>query len=150
MRRRLAIPLAVLAVGWAGCGDDDKGRQAADDFRPLNGQITTLQRSIATTVQGASKKKDAQIAREFAALAQRTEALRGRVAGIDTPANATDDRNDVARALGEAAKSLRGIETAAKRSDPAIARRATFQLIRALQSLKEARPRLGSVLRESS
>lgn len=87
MRLRFAIPLAVLALSapLAACGESEKEKYI-DDFRPLNDKLLALGRDLGTAVDGADKKSDAVLAKEFSGLATRLKDVNKEIADLDTPA----------------------------------------------------------------
>jgi hypothetical protein len=97
---------------------------------------------VGTSVTRASGKSDRQIEETFGALATRTGTLRKQVDALDPPDNLKGDRQDLVDSMADARDSLRQISSAARKSDPQAARRATIRLVAASDDLRSARLRL--------
>jgi hypothetical protein len=134
----LLLAAALLVVG---CGGSDS-QTFRHDFQPLNARIVTLGRDVGTSVTRASGKSDRQIEETFGALATRTGTLRKQVDALDPPDNLKGDRQDLVDSMADARDSLRQISSAARKSDPQAARRATIRLVAASDDLRSARLRL--------
>jgi hypothetical protein len=141
--RRVHVLALLLAATFlvVGCGGSDS-KTFRGDFRPLNARIVKLGRDVSASVTGASGKSDRQIEQAFGALATRTGTLRKQVDALDPPDNLKADRQDLADSMGDARDALGQISSAARKSDPQAARRATIQLVAASDDLRSARLRL--------
>jgi hypothetical protein len=140
-RRVHVLALLLAAVLLLGCGED-KSKTFRQDFRPLNARIVKLGRDVGGSVTGASGKSDRQIEQAFGALAKRTGTLRKQVDALDPPDNLKGDKQDLVETMGDARDALGQISSAARKSDPQAARRATIQLVAASDDLRSARLRL--------
>jgi hypothetical protein len=138
----LLLAAALLVVG---CGGSDS-KTLRQDFRPLNAQIVKLGRDVGASVTGASGKSDRQIEQTFGALGTRTGTLRKQVDALDPPDNLKGDKQDLVDAMADARDSLRQISSAARKSNPQAARRATIQLVAASDDLRSARLRLARAI----
>ncbi|HEY8771114.1 MAG TPA: hypothetical protein VIM03_11265 [Thermoleophilaceae bacterium] len=143
MPRRVHVLALLLAAALlvVGCGGSDS-KTFRQDFRPLNARIVKLGRDVGASVTGASGKSDRQIEQTFGALATRTGSLRKQVDALDPPDNLKGDRQDLVDSMGDARDALGQIASAARKSDPQAARRATIQLVAASGDLRSARLRL--------
>jgi hypothetical protein len=145
LARRLPALAALLgataiALG-AGCGEDEQ-ETYAEDLRPLNRQIGSLGEYTGTAIEGAGSKTDAQIERQFDQIADELGRLRRKLQGLEPPDDLAAIQDEVVEAMKATENALRGIEQAAAASDPGAARKATVELVRASEDLREARRRL--------
>jgi predicted nucleic acid-binding Zn-ribbon protein len=141
-RRSLSALLAISALALAaGCGEDQQ-EAFAEDFRPLNRQLVSLGEEVGQSIEGAQRKTDAQLEREFGELADQLGRLRRELEGLDPPDDLSDAQEELTAAMRAAEQALRGIEQAAAESDPDAARQSTIELVRASEDLREARRRV--------
>lgn len=143
MRSRLSAFAAALAVAALalGCGEDQQ-EAFAEDFRPLNRQLVSLGEEVGQSIEGAEKRTDAQLERQFDDLADQLGRLRRELEGLDPPDDLADAQDELVEAMRAAEQALRGIEQAAAASDPDAARQSTIELVRASEDLREARRRV--------
>ena len=137
-----AALLGVLAVAvGAGCGEDEQ-EAFADDYRPLNRQITSLGEFTGNAVNTAERKTNAQIEDQFGQIAAELARLRGVLRELEPPEELADAHEETIAAMRAVEGSLRGIEESAAQDDPRAARRETIELVRTSEDLREARRRL--------
>jgi uncharacterized membrane protein YccC len=139
-RSAVAAVLAAAVLG-AGCGEDQQ-EAFAEDFRPVNRELVSLGEEVDRSIEGAERRTDAQIERQFADFADQLEELRGEVEGLDAPDDLADAQDELVEAMRAAEQALRGIEEAAADGDADAARDSTIDLVRASEALREARRRV--------
>jgi hypothetical protein len=99
-------------------------------FAPINTDIVRTGQRIHTALAGAGKKSDAQLARDFGALATATGSLARRVAAFgNLPHELTGLKRGLVGALGLAQRDLVDISKAARRHDVEAARSAEIALL---------------------
>jgi hypothetical protein len=143
MRLRLITPLVllVLALGLSACGESEKDKYI-DDFKPLNDKLLNLGNELAQAVDGADKKTDAVLAKEFTSLATRLEAVNRDIAGLDTPAELQDEADALNSRLGATIGDIEDIARAARGNDAEEAAAATVKLATDAQKVNTAQNRL--------
>jgi hypothetical protein len=116
-------------------------------FAPVNLQIKKIGRDIGTSITGANKQTDVQLAKAFAALAQRAAASAGKVGKLEgaTGANAITQRT-LQLALARGAIDLARIATAAAAHSAKDAKAATIALIKDSPPITAARTKLAKAL----
>jgi hypothetical protein len=116
-------------------------------FAPVNLQIKKIGRDIGTSITGANKQTDVELARAFAGLAQRAAASAGKVGKLKgaTGANAIAQRQ-LQLALATGAIDLARIATAAAAHSAKDAKAATIALIKDSPPITVARTKLAKAL----
>ena len=143
MRLRLATPLAllVLAVPIAACGESEKDKYI-DDFKPLNDELLTVGRDLGTAVDGADKKSDAALAKEFSGLVTRLKDVNQDIGDLDTPAELEDEALTLNVRLDATIADMENIAKAARANDAEGAAAATVELSTDAQKVNAAQNRL--------
>jgi hypothetical protein len=159
----LASALLATAV-LTGCGGGDDGpdrasttttaaapapdaggaafRRAVAEGKTTIGSIGT---DVETAIKGAAQQSDAELAQQFAALADRTRAALATLQGLQAPADATDELAALRTAVQTGATDLQAIATAADHGDAGAAKSATEALIAHSPAIGEAGDRLATV-----
>jgi hypothetical protein len=125
----------------AGCGENER-EAYGEDFRPLSRQIVALGDRVGTAIAQADERTDAQIEREFGALADELGRLGREVEGLDAPDELAGTEEKLLVAMNEAERGLRGIERAAEAGDADAARQSTIELLQASEDLRSSRRKL--------
>jgi hypothetical protein len=130
MRRNVLPCLAlVAALLAAGCGQSAKDKYISS-YKPINRDLIRVVDRMATAVNSAGGKSNAQLSTQFGGFQTQLKGIRKRVEGLDTP----DDLKDESRALSVAIGTVEGdvgdIATAARKSDAQGAAAATVRLSR--------------------
>jgi hypothetical protein len=137
--------LAALALG-GGCGEDER-EAYTDDVRPLSRQIGSLGEYTGTAVEGAERRTDQQIERQFSQIADELRRLRRELEELEPPDEFRAVQRELAEAMRVVEDALRGIERAAAQNDPDAARQATIELLRSSEDLSGARRKLNRATR---
>jgi hypothetical protein len=147
-RRRLLVvfvSMFALVASAAPAGAATPSLKA--QFVPLNAQIKKIGVDIGTSINAASNSTDVQLAKSFAALAQRAAASAGNVGTLKgaTGANAITQRQ-LQLALAKGAIDLARIAVAAGAHDATKARAATLALVKDSKPITAARTKLAKAL----
>jgi hypothetical protein len=140
--RRLVLALVLCASVLASLAApaDAASPSLKAAYAPLNAQIVKIGADIATAVNGADKETDAQLAKQFAGLANRTSAASlkvGKLRGA-TGAALTDQRK-LQLALAAGAGDLAKIYQAAVLHSASKAKAATIALFDDSKPIKSGR-----------
>ena len=143
MRLRLATPLALLALAMplAACGKSEKDKYI-DDFKPLNDTLLALGQDLSRAVDGADKKSDAALAKEFSSLATRLKAVNEDIADLETPAELENEEVTLNSRLDATITDIEDIAKAARGNDAEKAAAATVQLAADAQKVNTAQNKL--------
>jgi hypothetical protein len=147
-RRRLLVAFVsvaglVLSAAPAGAATPSLKAQ----FAPLNAQIKKIGVDIGTSINGASKATDVQLAKSFSGLAQRAAASSGNVGKLKGAKGANlITLRTLQLALAKGAIDLARIATAAVTHNAANARAATIALIKDSPPITAARSKLAKAL----
>jgi hypothetical protein len=146
-RRLLVAVLSVVALVASAAPAGAATPSLKAQFAPVNLQIKKIGRDIGTSITGADKQTDVQLARAFAALAQRAAASAGKVGKLKgaTGANAITQRR-LQLALAQGALDLARISTAAAAHSAKDAKAATLALIKDSPPITTARTKLAKAL----
>lgn len=129
VRRLTAAVVAAAVLVLAACGDEDTADFVRDSNR-VTSEISAIGRDIGTAVSGAGDQTDAELERQFAALAGRVGDVRTRLDDLDGPTDTIADTIvSLSDALAEGQKDLKDISEAAGAGDAAAARTATEALV---------------------
>jgi hypothetical protein len=146
-RRLLVVVLSVVALVASAAPAGAATPSLKAQFAPVNLQIKKIGRDIGTSITGANKQTDVQLARAFAGLAQRAAASAGKVGKLKgaTGANAITQRR-LQLALAQGALDLARISTAAAAHSAKDAKAATLALIKDSPPITTARTKLAKAL----
>ena len=143
MRLRLVTPLALLALAMplAACGESEKDKYI-DDFKPLNDKLLALGQDLGKAVDGADKKSDAALAKEFSALAVQLKDVNKGIADLDTPAELENEALTLNVRLDATITDIENIAKAARQNNAEAAAAATVELATDAQKVNTAQNRL--------
>ena len=134
-----AILLALVALAGPGCGAAEQEEPFADGFNAVNERLLDLNQRAGGAIRAASRLTDEEVEREFGRLARMVAQARGRLAGLDPPADLVPLHEDLVAALGEVQTDLSDIERAAAAANPRAAKRATEAVLRDALRLRRSR-----------
>lgn len=130
LRRIAGVALVVSATALAACGGEDD-QAFIDASKQASTEISAIGQDIGTTVSAAGEQTDAELQRQFAALADRTGKAADDVDALDPPNDEIQKTvDDLSSALTKGQQDLENIASAAEASDADAARAATQQLVK--------------------
>lgn len=130
VRRITGAALAAGALALTACGGEDE-QAFIDASKKASTEISAIGQDIGTTVSGAGEQTDAELQRQFTALADRTGKAASDVDALDPPNDDIQKTVDeLSSALTKGQKDLESIASAAEASDADAARSATQELIK--------------------
>ena len=145
MRRMAPIFLASLLL-LAGCGSSSKSLQATSTgpsvasfktaFATQKKTLTSLGNDVGAAVEGANRKTDVQLAKQFEGLATRATALAGSMAQLEPPTQFKVELSSLESALTQVAGTLRQIEAAAAAHDANAAKAGGEAIVTDAQQVK--------------
>lgn len=143
-KTRIAAILAVLvtALSLTACGGGSDAPSLDDAqaaYTPVKAKIVSLGTDIGAAIGQAPKQTDAELATNFAALAERGRAQKAALDGLDVPDDAVAARNALRDALAKGTDDLSDIATASKASDAAAARTAAEKLVADSEQIRSTR-----------
>ena len=146
-RRLLVVLVSMLALAETAAPAGAATPTLKAQFAPLNTQIKKIGTDIGTSINGAAKATDVQLARSFAGLAQRAAASAGKVGNLQgaTGANQITQRR-LQLALAEGAIDLARISAAAAAHSANAAKAATLALVKDSKPIVLARTKLAKAL----
>lgn len=154
VRRRVLPIVALVALAFAGCGDDNgksddaaKAKAAAaaafkTGAKTATAATTKIGEDLGTAIQGADKETDAALAATFTSLATRARSVVADLNALDTPQESRAEVTALVGALTTGAQDIDAIATAARAHDASSARSATETLVRDSPAIKAAREAL--------
>jgi hypothetical protein len=164
VRRRVIPVVALVALAFAGCGDDSKKDDeaaaaakakaaAAAAFKTGAKAATTdttkIGDDLGTAIQGADKETDAALAATFTSLASRARNVVADLNALETPQESRAEVTALVGALTTGAQDLDAIATAARAHDASWARSATETLVRDSPAIKAAKDALDAELKST-
>jgi hypothetical protein len=146
-RRLLVVLVSMLALAVTAAPAGAATPSLKAQFAPLNTQIKKIGSDIGTSINGAPKATDVQLARSFAGLAQRAAASAGKVGNLRgaTGANQVTQRR-LQLALAKGAIDLARISAAAAAHNANAAKAATIALVKDSKPILQARTKLARAL----
>ena len=146
-RRLLVVLVSMLALALTAAPAGAATPTLKAQFAPLNTQIKKIGTDIGTSINGAGKATDVQLARSFAGLAQRAAASAGKVGNLQgaTGANQITQRQ-LQLALAKGAIDLARISAAAAAHNANAAKAATLALVKDSKPIVLARTKLAKAL----
>jgi hypothetical protein len=146
-RRLLVVLVSMLALAATSAPAGAATPSLKAQFAPLNTQIKKIGTDIGTSINGAAKATDVQLAKSFAGLAQRAAASAGKVGNLQgaTGANQITQRQ-LQLALAEGAIDLARISAAAAAHNANAAKAATRALVKDSKPIAAARTKLARSL----
>jgi hypothetical protein len=146
-RRLLVVCMSALALGASAAPAGAATPSLKAQFAPVNLQIKHIGTDIATAVNGAKNKTDAQIVKEFSGLAQRTSAASAKVSKL-SGATGTDalTQRQLQLALANAALDLARIATSAASHNVKKAAAATTKPFKDSAPIRTSRAKLATSL----
>lgn len=141
--RRLAVllPLALVAVLAAGCGESDKDKYI-DDYKPLNNELIEIGQKLNRAVQNADTQTDAQLAATFERLGDELQQVGDDIADLDTPDDLKDESDRLTRRIDAAVGDINDISKAAATHNEQAAASATVSLGAVAVAINTAQNRL--------
>jgi hypothetical protein len=159
-RRSLLLAVTASAALAAGCGSSDKkssddtAKKAAAAYqasaKAATAETTKIGNDIGTSIQGADKQTDAELAATFTDLASRARAVVADLNALKPPADDKAKVNALVGALGTGAQDLDAIATAARANDASSARAATVTLVKDSPAIKAAKEALDAELKTNA
>lgn len=146
-RRLLVVVVSMLALAATAAPAGAATPSLKAQFAPLNTQIKKIGADIGTSIKGAAKATDVQLAKSFAGLAQRAAASAGKVGNLRGATGAdqvTQRRLQLALATG--AIDLARISAAATAHNANAAKAATIALVKDSKPILQARTKLAKAL----
>jgi hypothetical protein len=146
-RRLLVVLVGMLALAVTAAPAGAATPSLKAQFAPLNTQIKKIGSDIGTSINGAAKATDVQLARSFAGLAQRAAASAGKVGNLRgaTGANQVTQRR-LQLALAKGAIDLARISAAAAAHNANAAKAATIALVKDSKPILQVRTKLAKAL----
>jgi hypothetical protein len=146
-RRLLVVLVSVLALAVTAAPAGAATPSLKAQFAPLNTQIKKIGTDIGTSINGAAKATDVQLAKSFAGLAERAAASAGKVGNLRgaTGANQITQRQ-LQLALAKGAIDLARISVAAAAHNANAAKAATLELVKDSKPIAAARTKLARSL----
>ena len=146
-RRLLVVCTSVLALGASAAPAGAATPSLEAQFAPVNLQIKHIGTDIATAVNGARNRTDAQIVKEFSGLAQRTSVASAKVSKLKG-ATGTDavTQRQLQLALANVALDLARIATSAAAHSAKKAAAATAKLFKDSAPIRTSRAKLAKSL----
>ena len=130
VHRIAGAAFAAGAHALGACGGEDE-QAFIDASGKATTEISALGQDIGMTVSGAGEQTDAELRRQFTALANRAGAAVEQLDTLDPPNDDLETTvDDLSAALAKGQKDLEGIASAAGASDAAAARSATQALVK--------------------
>ncbi len=150
--RRLPLVLALLVAALllaTGCGSS--GPSAAESYKtaftPINAEIITTGNEVGTAVTTAPTKSNAERSAAFARLSDKAAALAGAMAKLSPPKDIAADHELLLTGLRKEAGNLNRIAEAAVKGDPAAAKTAAEDTVRAAAGIRDPRLRIATALK---
>jgi hypothetical protein len=139
--------MSAVALGASGAPAGAATPSLKAQFAPVNLQIKHIGDDIGTAINGAEKKNDVQIAKEFSGLAQRAAASSAKVGKLKgaTGANALTQR-ELQLALAKGAIDLAQIATSAAAHNVKKVTAATTALYKDSTPIRTMRAKLAKAL----
>jgi hypothetical protein len=156
-KRAVATTIAAGAL-IAGCGSSSsKSTPAASPtvtsaasfnqgFKTVTGELKQTSGAIATAIQTATSKNDAQLAAEFGGLATRWSAQTGQLSGLTPPASVSSQFGALTAAANRAGADLVAVSGAAGKHDGPAAKQATINLLHDILAAKAQATKIDSRL----
>jgi hypothetical protein len=146
-RRLLVVLVSMLALAVTAAPAGAATPSLKAQFAPLNTQIKKIGTDIGTSINGAAKATDVQLAKSSAGLAQRAAAAAGKVGNLQgaTGANQITQRQ-LQLALAEGAIDLARVSAAAAAHNANAAKAATLALVKDSKPIMQARTKLARSL----
>lgn len=130
LRRLAGVAVAAAALALSACGGEDD-QEFIDASKKTTTEISAIGQDIGTTVSEAADQTDAELQKQFGALADRAGKAVDDLDGLDAPNDDVQKTiDDLSSALTKGQKDLENIATAAGASDADGARNATQELVK--------------------
>lgn len=151
MSRLPLVLVALVATLLLATGCGDSGPSATErykaDFAPLNQDIVRTGNGVASAVETAKTKNNAQIAVDFARLADAATTTAGSLTRLEPPGSVAKDHASLISGLRVEAGKINRIVDAAVAGDAAAAKTATKDVIAASSGIRDPRTSITTKLK---
>jgi len=147
--RRITSLLIVGLLALAGCGGSNsktttttKTVSAVTTFKNAyaaeKAKLSKLGENVGSAVEGANKKSNEALMKQFQSLGARATALSGALGQLEAPAQYKGYLSTLQSSITQVAGSLHAIEAAAAANDPEAAKAAAEALVANAQEVKKS------------